>query len=202
MRSLAAIATAISSRRCSPCDRLPASSLALADRSNWPIKSSTRAIASRLLESGRSSPRPCSRNWAAKRRFSRKDSSKNRLVIWNERANPALSIRLGATPVTSMPPKRTLPAVGCSAPLIRLNKLLLPAPFGPIKAVIAPCCASKLTWLTAYMAPKRTLKPCTDRIGLFMLTPCAHRSVAAKPSRHSRSCRGAKESRRRQTSCR
>ncbi len=39
------------------------------------------------------------------------------------------------------------------APLIRLNKLLLPAPLGPMTAVMSPCRASKLTSFTALSAP-------------------------------------------------
>ena len=41
--------------------------------------------------------------------------------------------------------------------LIRLNTVVLPAPFGPIKVSTSPRRTSKLTPLTASTPPKRTL---------------------------------------------
>ena len=64
---------------------------------------------------------------------------------------------------------------GAIAPLIKLNRLLLPAPFGPMIAVIFPRWASRLTSLTACSAPKRTPKPCTLSIGCISALPCCGR---------------------------
>src|SRR6516162_4081298 len=47
------------------------------------------------------------------------------------------------------PANRIRPDVGCSRPEIRLNVVDLPAPFGPIRAVIVPISTAKLTWLRA-----------------------------------------------------
>lgn len=166
MRGRDASATAISSRRCSPCDRKPASSSALPVNLNCASSSSTRCSARALRERGRRRPWPCSRYCTARRRFSRTGSSKTRLVIWNERDRPAASILWGGRPVTSRPSKCTVPALGRIAPLIRLNRLLLPAPLGPITAVICPARASKLKSCTARSAPNCTLKPLTQRTAL------------------------------------
>ena len=46
------------------------------------------------------------------------------------------------------------PALACSAPVSRLNIVLLPAPFGPIRPRISPALRSKLTLLTAVSPPK------------------------------------------------
>src|SRR5205085_11795974 len=40
--------------------------------------------------------------------------------------------------VTSSPSKRIVPSLGLNAPAIRLNKVDLPAPFGPIRPTISP----------------------------------------------------------------
>src|SRR4051812_9209317 len=47
------------------------------------------------------------------------------------------------------PSNRTCPRVGLSAPATRLKHVVLPAPFGPISAVMRPGASAKLTSLTA-----------------------------------------------------
>src|ERR1035437_9479499 len=51
-------------------------------------------------------------------------------------------------------------------PEIRLNSVVLPAPFGPITARIAPGATSKLTLSTAARPPNRFDRSRTDRIGV------------------------------------
>src|SRR6185436_7319053 len=46
-----------------------------------------------------------------------------------------------------------------------LRSVVLPAPFGPMIATISPRRTSRLTWLSACTAPKRTLMPSTSRRG-------------------------------------
>src|SRR5437870_12616584 len=54
----------------------------------------------------------------------------------------------------SRPQLRILPELGFSAPAIMLNRVVLPAPFGPMKPKICPLRTSKLTSLTAARPPK------------------------------------------------
>ena len=52
--------------------------------------------------------------------------------IWNERPMPRWQRVRAAMRVTSMPSKRIVPASACTVPAIRLNSVVLPAPFGPM----------------------------------------------------------------------
>jgi hypothetical protein len=47
--------------------------------------------------------------------------------------------------------------------LMRLNTVVLPAPFGPISVNTSPFFTSKLTLLTASTPPKRTLRFLAER---------------------------------------
>ena len=49
--------------------------------------------------------------------------------------------------------------------LIRLNTVVLPAPFGPISVNTSPRRTSKLTLLTASTPPKRTLRSLAESSG-------------------------------------
>src|SRR3954447_23172859 len=71
------------------------------------------------------------------------------LVRWDERPSPMPQIRCGAMPVMSRPSSVTRPVSGCRCPVIRLNSVDLPAPFGPITAAICPVSTLRLTSLTA-----------------------------------------------------
>ena len=59
-------------------------------------------------------------------------------TCWNVRTRPRRTRSCIGTPVMSAPSKRTRPAVGGSVPVIRLNSVVLPAPFGPIRPRISP----------------------------------------------------------------
>src|SRR6516164_1017313 len=59
------------------------------------------------------------------------------------------------SPAMSSPAKLTLPWLGFSIPVMRLNKVDLPAPFGPITARTSPSSTRIDTWSTATMPPKR-----------------------------------------------
>src|SRR4029077_9777371 len=60
------------------------------------------------------------------------------------------------------------PAVGVKNPLIIANKVVLPAPFGPISAVIHPDWTLSETLSTASKPPKRLLTPATRSSGSAM----------------------------------
>ena len=179
--------TAISSRRCSPCDKCPASSVALSDRPNCASSSSARSRAAVLRPTGNSARPTGSSTCEASRRFSNTLRSKNRLVIWKERESPARNSLCVLQPVTSAPAKDTRPCCGRSAPDTRLNSVLLPAPFGPITEVMPPRAAEKDRSLTARSAPKLIDRPATSRMGVapLMPAPCAARPSARGAAAHS-----------------
>src|SRR5690348_5306186 len=74
---------------------------------------------------------------------------------------PACATRYAGRPPISSPRKRTEPALGLSAPAIRLKVVLLPEPFGPIRPRISPSATSKETFLTARKPSKSFVSPST-----------------------------------------
>src|SRR5580700_4144484 len=60
------------------------------------------------------------------------------------------------------------PLLGVRNPLIIANKVVLPAPFGPIRAVMRPDSTSSETVSTAINPPKRLLTPSTRSSGSAM----------------------------------
>src|SRR5436309_6415473 len=74
---------------------------------------------------------------------------------------PACATRYAGAPAISRPRKRTDPAVGRSAPAMRLKVVLLPEPFGPIRPRISPSATSKETFLTAGKPSKSFVSPST-----------------------------------------
>ncbi len=59
-------------------------------------------------------------------------------TIWKVRAMPRRARRCGASAVTSCPSNRTCPSLGVRKPEIIPNRVVLPAPFGPMSPVIEP----------------------------------------------------------------
>ena len=86
-------------------------------------------------------------------------------TCWKVRAMPARAIWRCARRLMSCPRKLILPWFSGSAPVIRLNIVVLPAPLGPIRPKISPALTSKLTLSTATRPPKRRVAPATLRIG-------------------------------------
>src|SRR5262245_56418702 len=154
-----ASAMPISRLRCSPCERLAASSSALSRR---PTESSTALALSMMSVKASwwvSMLHACRRDCAAIRTFSSVVALGRMLVIWYERAMPFCEMRSGGNPVMSSPLKRIRPAEGRSTPVRQLKKVLFPAPFGPMMARISPRWISKLTLSSAVSPPKRTVRP-------------------------------------------
>src|SRR5581483_7739656 len=75
---------------------------------------------------------------------------------------PACATRYAGSPPISALRKRTEPALGLSAPAIRLKVVLLPEPFGPIRPRISPSATSKETFLTARKPSKLLVSPSTS----------------------------------------
>src|SRR5712692_9056623 len=70
--------------------------------------------------------------------FSRTVISGNSRTFWNVRAMPKARIWLGRRLTMLRSSKRMLPPFGWAMPLIMLNRVVLPAPFGPITLTISP----------------------------------------------------------------
>ncbi len=71
----------------------------------------------------------------------------------------------------------TRPRVGCCSPVITLNVVVLPAPFGPIMPVISPARAAKPTSLTASIPPNLTESALTSRTGSSSLSSRTDKAV-------------------------
>ena len=76
-------------------------------------------------------------------------------TTWNVRAMPRWQRAAAGIWVTSSPLNQIDPCVGGSTPAIRLNKVDLPAPFGPIRPTISPRPTEIDTSLLAIRPPKR-----------------------------------------------
>src|SRR6185437_5267963 len=96
-------------------------------------------------------------------------------TCWKVRAMPARAIRRCFHLAISVPRNVMWPRSGARAPVIRLNIVVLPAPFGPMKPRISPAPISKLTSLTAMSPPNRRVAPATARSGLPR-SGCSRRS--------------------------
>src|ERR1700748_3615953 len=69
----------------------------------------------------------------------------------------------GGSPSMRPPWNAMAPSSGANTPAIRLNSVVLPAPFGPITAKIEPCGTEKLTPATARSPWKFFVTPSTSR---------------------------------------
>src|SRR5215471_19050316 len=69
------------------------------------------------------------------------------------------------------PSNDQLPESAQSNPVSRLNSVVLPAPLGPMSAVIAPRWTSSLLTRTACSPPKVLVTSCATRMGSGLPTP-------------------------------
>src|SRR6202162_5210630 len=84
------------------------------------------------------------------------------LVRWKDRPMPRRQRSCGAMPVTSRPLKLMLPASGRRWPVMRLKSVVLPAPLGPMMALIEPRATLKLTPPRAWKPSKLLLRSRTS----------------------------------------
>src|ERR1041384_1314362 len=68
---------------------------------------------------------------------------------------PRWQMRGAERPVTLSPANRTVPWLGSKIPVIRLNRVDFPAPFGPMTARTSPSATRIDTWSTARSPPNR-----------------------------------------------
>ena len=93
------------------------------------------------------------------------------LVNWNVRTIPCLARLCEATPTMSFPKSSIEPESMESNAVRRLKNVVLPAPFGPIKAVITPDSISRCFTSTAFSPPNDLDTLFTTSAGLFLDTP-------------------------------
>src|SRR5688500_11436476 len=122
--------------------------------------------------------------------LSRTVSRDSALVSWKVRTMPRRATLCAAIPPRSLPSKDQLPSLGLSKPVSRLKKVVLPAPLGPISAVMTPRCTSRCSTSTAVRPPKRRVTPSATRIGSGLGTPGrASTAVSASAARRAASGR-------------
>src|SRR5579884_4542985 len=78
---------------------------------------------------------------------------------------PNRAITCAGRPVTGRPANTTSPASGRKKPVTRLKRVVLPAPFGPMSAVMDPCSTARLARSTARTPPNARRRSRTSRIG-------------------------------------
>ena len=87
----------------------------------------------------------------------------NSRMFWNVRAIPGRRISCGGRPSRSSPSNRIVPLSAGVSPVITLNNVDLPDPFGPITATTPPVGTRRSTLFSAIRPPKRTVTPFTSR---------------------------------------
>src|SRR5438094_8813667 len=168
---------AISSARLRPYGSSTAGVAANAARPTASISSSARPFrrSSARAERQKSNEPPRSR-WSAMRTVSSTERCGNTAEIWNERTSPSRAMSAGFDPVMSRPLKRIRPLVGVRKWVRRLKHVVLPAPFGPINAWIAPRRTRRFTFLTATNPRNSLVSPSVSR----MASVIARRSSLAR----------------------
>src|SRR2546421_12797202 len=77
---------------------------------------------------------------------------------------PRPNILAGVSPVMALPSKRISPVSTRSYPVITLNRVVLPDPFGPINPVIVPCSTTSEQSSSAWIPPKALETACTSKM--------------------------------------
>ena len=91
-----------------------------------------------------------------------------------------------ARPCSDRPPNDQSPSSGWSKPVSRLKKVVLPAPLGPISAVIAPRWISTWSTSTAVRPPNCRTMPSATRIGSGFGAPGSWATSAQRGAAASR----------------
>src|SRR5258707_9628835 len=120
------------------------------------------ASANRLMPTRSSTARArasASPRWEVRRNapiitFSSTDMPSNVCGTWNVRASPSCARASGGKSVMSWPSNKTVPDVEKRSPVRKLNRVDLPAPFGPIRPRMSPCASVTEAPSTALKLPK------------------------------------------------
>ena len=95
------------------------------------------ARAARARACSRAAPTSCRCSKAPTITLSSTLKAGNGRTSWKVRATPRRHTASGASPAMGSPASAIEPSSGACAPAIRLNSVVLPAPFGPIRAKMA-----------------------------------------------------------------
>ncbi len=98
--------------------------------------------------------------------FSMVESFAKALVNWKVRTMPFSASLCGGVPVMSLPSNVMVPESTRSKPVSRLKKVVLPAPFGPMSAVILLRRISTFSTSTARKPPNVFTTPVAVMIGV------------------------------------
>ena len=154
--------------------------LAVGERARLRVRRRPRARRSRAARGRaprpRARPAACSRvrskadrtpplvcRWQPTLTFSSTERFWNSCTSWKVRTRPDAAICSGGRAVMSSPANTMRPAFGVWKPEMRLNSVVLPAPFGPITAVTPPSATSRSMASTATSPPNRRVTPCSDK---------------------------------------
>src|SRR4029079_6183477 len=113
-----------------------------------------------------------------RRMFSSTLSLESTLVSWKVRTMPIRATLNHPTPLSDVPLNDQSPWSGWSKPVSRLKNVVLPAPFGPISAVITPRWISTWSTSTAVRPPNVRRTPSATTIGSGLETPGSASSPA------------------------
>ena len=168
-RGFATSARAIPTSLRWPCE----SSLGIASATPArPSSSSTGAVSAesaRGVETVSPIVRQTEGRCAATSRFSRTVRSSNSSIDCHVRASPRRARACGGRPVRSSPSSSTRPCER-TKPVIASMKVVLPAPFGPIRPTSCPSPTSRSTSTTACTPPKLTEIPVASGPGSSAVT--------------------------------
>src|SRR5512143_1698057 len=106
-----------------------------------------------------------SRARAATSTFSRAVRSLKMLLIWKALPIPRRAMSAGWSPSIRSPLYSTSPPSGTSFPVIRLNRVVFPAPLGPMMALSSPFRTPKLTSWVTFKPPNAFARRRTSRMG-------------------------------------
>src|SRR5665213_2329950 len=87
------------------------------------------------------------------------------LVIWKVRPMPLRATACGGRPKTDWPSNSIAPRSGLMKPVATLKRVVLPAPLGPISAVMDPLLTSNVAPSTAIRPPKPLTRSRTAKMG-------------------------------------
>ena len=150
------------------------------------------------------------RRCSAMRTFSRTVKCGNTAEIWNERTSPRRATSAGLSAVMSRPSKTMRPRVGLRNLVSRLKTVVLPAPFGPIRAWMLPRATLRLTARTATKPANSLVRSCasrtvpspTPRSPTGLLSACWRRPVKGLAARRSSAIDGGTMARDPSNTCR
>jgi hypothetical protein len=92
-------------------------------------------------------------------------------MFWNVRATPRWTISCDGSPLISLPSNRIVPLSRATSPVIRLNSVVLPEPFGPITLTSSPAVTVRSIPSAAATPPNRFVSPSISSSGRAAAAP-------------------------------